>query len=72
MINRIPRLPDFNFSATAQSSALWAGSVNGGCSGLKLYMSDLPSKLTVSSRTLKSVIPLALKNFAAILVPVKD
>jgi hypothetical protein len=34
-------------------------------------MSDFPSNFTVSSRILKSVIPLALKNFAAILVPVK-
>lgn len=64
--------PDFSFSATAQSSALWAGSVNGGCSELKKYMSDFPSSFTVSSLTLKSVIPLALKNLAAVLVPEKN
>lgn len=64
--------PDFSFSATAQSSALLAGSVNGGCSGLKKYMSDFPSSFSVSSLTLKSVIPLALKNLAAILVPEKN
>ena len=64
--------PDSTFFATAQSSTLWAGSVNGGCSGLKKYMSDFPSSLTVSSLTLKSVIPLALKNLAAILVPEKN
>lgn len=58
------------FSSTAQSNALWAGSVKGGCSGLKKYRSDFPSKFTVSSRTLKSVIPFALRNFAASLVPI--
>lgn len=62
-------LPDFSFSLIAQSMALRAGSVNGGCSGLKIYMSDFPSNLTVSSRTLKSVTPLSLNNFAAKLVP---
>lgn len=35
-------------------------------------MSDFPSSLTVSSLTLKSVTPLALKNLAAILVPEKN
>lgn len=29
----------------------------------------MPSRFKVSSRTLKSVIPLALKNLAALLVP---
>lgn len=64
-------LPDFSFSYIAQSMALRAGSVNGGCSGLNIYMSDFPSNLTVSSRTLKSVTPLSLNNFAAKLVPGK-
>lgn len=64
-------IPDFNFSSIAQSRAFRAGSVKGGCSGLKKYMSDFPSSSTVSSRTLKRVIPLALKNFAALLVPAR-
>lgn len=68
---KLLRLPDFSFSSTAQSRALWAGSVNGGCSGLKKYKSDFPSKFTVSSRTLKSVIPFALKNLAPRLVPAR-
>lgn len=53
----------------AQSMAFRAGSVRGGCSGLKKYMSDFPSRFIVSSRTLKSVTPLPLKNLAAVLVP---
>lgn len=65
----IPKLPDLDFSLMAQSRALCACSVNGGCSGLKVNKLDLPSKLTVSSCTLNSVIPLALKNLAAKLVP---
>ena len=32
-------------------------------------MSDFPINFTISSRTLKSVMPLSLKNFAAKLVP---
>lgn len=35
-------------------------------------MSAFPSSFTVSSLTLKSVIPLALKNLAAVLVPEKN
>lgn len=35
-------------------------------------MFDLPSNFTVSSRTLKIVIPFARKNFAASLVPEID
>lgn len=66
------KLPDFNFSLKAQSRALWACSVNGGRSGLKKNRSDFPSKFKVSSRTLKSVIPLALKNLAVVLVPAND
>lgn len=69
---KILEAPDFNFSSTAQSRAFWAGSVKGGCSGLKKYMSDLPNKFTISSRTLKSVIPFSLKNFAAKLVPARS
>lgn len=64
-----PVSPDFSFSFIAQSMALRAGSVNGGCSGLNIYMSDFPSSFTVSSRTLKSVTPVSLSNFAAKLVP---
>lgn len=71
-LNNWGMLPDFIFSSMAQSSALWAGSVKGGCSGLKTYMSDFPSNLTVSSRTWKSVIPFACRNFAASLVPLPE
>ena len=65
----VNKSPDFSFSSIARSRAPWACSVIGGCSGLKKYISDFPSDSTVSSLTLKKAIPLALKNFAAGLVP---
>ncbi len=57
------------FSSVAQFSAFWADSVSGGCSGLKKYISALPSNFTISSRTPDKVNPFLRKNLAASLVP---
>lgn len=66
---RTKHLPDFNFCSIAQSRALWASSVRGGCSGLKKYISAFPSNFTISSRTFISVMPFVRKNFEAWFVP---
>jgi hypothetical protein len=54
----------------AQLRAFWAEVVRGGCSGLKKYMSALPSSLIISSFAPNKVTPFFRKNLAASLVPV--
>lgn len=54
----------------AQLRAFWAEVVRGGCSGLKKYMSALPSSLMISSFAPNKVTPFFRKNLAASLVPV--